>query len=120
MNELLAMTNYSTRYAIEEFCNENNISDVDDFIMTEITGVINEDTTTKEWKNIYRTSEEQIQKINMLRETTLMVLNSVLENYYTNPFPPYDVQNFDLTDYIMTKIVSWPSEELLKMREKVS
>ena len=112
MNELLAMINYSTRYAIEEFCNENNISDVDDFIKTEITGVINEDT--------YRTSEEQIQKINMVRETTLMVLNSVLENYYTNPFPPYDVQNFDLTDYIMTKIVNNPSEELLKMRDKVT
>ena len=101
MNELLAMTNYSTRYTIEEFCNENNISDVD-----------NEDT--------YRTSEEQIQKINMVRGTTFMVLNSVLENYYTNPLPPYDVEEFDVKDYIMTNIVNNPSEELLKMREKVS
>tara|TARA_Y100000592_G_C5288370_1_gene229639 strand:+ start:177 stop:524 length:348 start_codon:yes stop_codon:yes gene_type:complete len=112
MNELLGMTNYSTRYAIEEFCNENNISDVDDFIKTEITGVINEDT--------YRTSEEQIQKINMVRGTTFMVLNSVLENYYTNPLPPYDVEEFDVKDYIMTNIVNNPSEKLLKMREKVS
>lgn len=110
MDELLKMTNYSTRYTIEEFCKENNITDVDDFIMTEITEVINEDTTTKEWKNIYRTSENQTQKIKSVRETTINLLKVVLGNVY---------ENYDVKDYIMMNIVNNPSEELLKMRDKV-
>ena len=56
----------------------------------------------------------------MIRGTTFMVLNSVLEDDYTNPLPPYDVEEFDVKDYIMTNIVNNPSEKLLKMREKVS
>ncbi len=110
MDELLKMTNYSTRYTIEEFCKENNITDVDDFIMTEITEVINEDITTKEWKNIYRTSENQTQKIKSVRETTINLLKVVLGNVY---------ENYDVKDYIMMNIVNNPSEELLKMRDKV-
>lgn len=110
MDELLKMTNYSTRYTIEEFCKENNITDVDDFIMTEITEVINEDTTTKEWKNIYRTSENQTQKIKSVRETTINLLKVVLGNVY---------ETYDVKDYIMMNIVNNPSEELLKMRDKV-
>ncbi len=110
MDELLKMTNYSTRYTIEEFCKENNITDVDDFIMTEITEVINEDTTTKEWENIYRTSENQTQKIKSVRETTINLLKVVLGNVY---------ENYDVKDYIMMNIVNNPSEELLKMRDKV-
>ena len=110
MDELLKMTNYSTRYTIEEFCKENNITDVDDFIMTEITEVINEDTTTKEWENIYRTSENQTQKIKSVRETIINLLKVVLGNVY---------ENYDVKDYIMMNIVNNPSEELLKMRDKV-
>ena len=111
MDELLKMTNYSTRYTIEEFCKENNITDVDDFIMTEITEVINEDTTTKEWKNIYRTSENQTQKMKSVRETTINLLKVVLGNVY---------DNYAVKDYIMMNIVNNPSEELLKVRDKVS
>ncbi len=110
MDELLKMTNYSTRYTIEEFCKENNITDVDDFIMTEITEVINEDTTTKEWENIYRTSENQTQKIKSVRETTINLLKVVLGNVY---------ENYDVKDYIMMNIVNNPSEQLLKVRDKV-
>ena len=110
MDELLKMTNYSTRYTIEEFCKENNITDVDDFIMTEITEVINEYTTTKEWDNIYRTSENQTQKIKSVRETTINLLKVVLGNVY---------ETYDVKDYIMMNIVNNPSEELLKMRDKV-
>ena len=110
MDELLKMTNYSTRYTIEEFCKENNITDVDDFIMTEITEVINGDTTTKEWENIYRTSENQTQKIKSVRETTINLLKVVLGNVY---------ETYDVKDYIMMNIVNNPSEELLKMRDKV-
>ncbi len=110
MDELLKMTNYSTRYTIEEFCKENNITDVDDFIMTEITEVINEDTTTKEWENIYRTSENQTQKIKSVRETIINLLKVVLGNVY---------ENYDVKDYIMMNIVNNPSEQLLKVRDKV-
>lgn len=110
MDELLKMTNYSTRYTIEEFCKENNITDVDDFIMTEITEVINEDTTTKEWENIYRTSDNQTQKIKSVRETTINLLKVVLGNVY---------ENYDVKDYIMMNIVNNPSEQLLNVRDKV-
>lgn len=107
--EMLEMLNYSIRYAIEDFCEQNFYNDVDDFIMTEITGVINEDTTTSEWVNIYRTSPREIQKINAIKEVITNIMEVSLRKIY-------GYNNFNVTDYIMTKIINNPSEKMLEVK----